>query len=74
MSNLNVNLGVPQVNANNKMTKDQFYKFVHSEVVNFLASNGLDKIQVDDGCGNKASIRIDKNGEYKVQITSAETV
>jgi len=58
----------------NKMTKDEFYKFVHSDVVNFLAANNLDKIVIDDGCGQKASIRINKNGEYKVQITSSETL
>lgn len=58
----------------NKMTKEEFYKFVHSDVVNFLAANNLDKIIIDDGFGQKASIRINKNGEYKVQITSSETL
>lgn len=57
-----------------KMTKEEFYKFVHSDLVNFLVANGLDKITVDDGFGQKASVRITADGSYKVQVTSSETV
>lgn len=65
-TNLNAQVG--------KKSKEEWYKFVNSDVVNFLANNCLDKITVDDGCGQKATIKINKNGEYKVQITSSETL
>lgn len=71
MSNMNVTLNTKTVN---KKTREEWYKFVNSDVVNFLAANGLDKITVDDGCGQKATIKINKNGEYKIQITSSETI
>lgn len=71
MSNMNVALNTKTVN---KKTREEWYKFVNSDVVNFLAANGLDKITVDDGCGQKATIKINKNGEYKIQITSSETI
>lgn len=65
---------VTNTNLSEKRTKEEWYKFINSEVVNFLAANNLDKIIVDDGYGQKATIRINKNGEYKIQITSSETL
>jgi hypothetical protein len=71
MSNVNVTLNQ---NLTGKKTKEEWYKFINSDVINFLVANNLDKITVDDGCGQKAVIRINKNGEYKIQITSSETL
>lgn len=71
MQNVNVTVNP---NLMGKKTKEEWHKFINSDVLNFLVANNLDKITVDDGCGQKATIRINKNGEYKVQITSSETL
>lgn len=41
--------------------------FVKNEVTNFLVMHNLQKINVDDGCGNKANVSVTSNGSYKVQ-------
>jgi hypothetical protein len=56
------------------MTKEQWDTFVKGEVMNFLVVNHIEKITVDDGAGKKAVVKINRNGEYKVQITSNETL
>ena len=56
------------------MTKEQWDAFVKGELMNFLVANHIEKITVDDGAGKKAVVKINRNGEYKVQITSNETL
>lgn len=48
--------------------------FVKGDVLNFLINNNLQTISVDDGAGKKGSIKVTSSGDYKVQITSNETL
>ena len=47
--------------------KSIYENFVKNEVTNFLVMHNLQKINVDDGCGNKANVSVTSNGSYKVQ-------
>ena len=40
----------------------------------FMTENDIEKIQVDDGCGKKGKIAKNANGEFKVSITSNDTL
>ena len=62
------------MNTNVAMTNSEWENFVKGEVVNFLMNKGLQKITVDDGCGKKGTVKVDSNGNYKVQVTSNETL
>lgn len=69
----------PNTNTQNStntalMTKEQFDAFVKSTCVNFIVGNNLEKITVEDGTGRKGQVKINKNGEYIVQITSKEVL
>lgn len=67
----------PQVSNNTNsaiMTKEQFDAFVKSTCVNFIVGHNLEKITVEDGTGRKGQVKINKNGEYIVQITSKEVL
>ena len=55
-------------------SKEEWDSFVKSELVNFLVEHHIEKIIVDDGAGKKGVVKINSNGEYKVQITSNETL
>lgn len=55
-------------------TNSEWEIFVKGELLAFMTANNIEKITVDDGCGKKARISRNKNGEYKVNITSAETM
>ena len=63
---------VEQTDNTATMTQFQFDSFVKSTVVAFLGSHNLDKITVEDGTGRKGVVKINKNGEYVVQVTSKE--
>lgn len=56
------------------MDQKQFNSFVKSSVTAFMGSHNLEKITVEDGTGRKATVKINKNGEYVVQITSKEVI
>lgn len=61
-------------NENKIMTKEEWDEFTKSKVINFLVTNGLQKITLEDGTGKKSVVNIGSNGEYKVMITSKETL
>lgn len=54
--------------------KEEWEKFTHADVMNFMAVHNLQKIIVDDGSGKKATIRRGAQGEFKIQIVSQETL
>ena len=54
--------------------KDNWEGFVKGDLLNFLAQHNLQAISVDDGAGKKGIIKRSSAGEYKVQITSNETL
>lgn len=54
--------------------KESWEGFIKGDVLNFLIQHNLQAITVDDGAGKKASIKITSSGDYKVQITSNETL
>jgi len=56
------------------MSQEEFSSFVKSTVTAFLGSHNLEKITVEDGMGRKGVIKVNKNGEYVVQITSKEVL
>lgn len=56
------------------MTNAEWENFVKGTVVNFLMNNDLQKVVVEDGTGKKGTVKLDSKGQYKVQITSNETM
>nr|WP_092073489.1 hypothetical protein [Dendrosporobacter quercicolus]NSL48041.1 hypothetical protein [Dendrosporobacter quercicolus DSM 1736]SDM62947.1 hypothetical protein SAMN04488502_10650 [Dendrosporobacter quercicolus] len=54
--------------------KESWEGFVKGDVLNFLIGHNLQAITVDDGAGKKGIIKKAASGEYKVQITSNETL
>ena len=56
------------------MKQDVWDKFAKGDLMNFMALHNLQKIVVEDGAGKKASIKINKNGEYQVQVTFYEVM
>ncbi|MFW6007658.1 MAG: hypothetical protein ACOCP8_00215 [archaeon] len=56
------------------MTKEEWEKFIKADVMNFMAANNLEKIQVCDGAGKKGDIKRNNNGEFKLKITAEETL
>lgn len=58
----------------NIKTKEQWDTFVKGEVLNFLVGHDLQKVTIDDGAGKKGVIKRAATGEYKIQITSNETM
>ncbi len=55
-------------------TKENWEGFVKGDVLNFLIGHNLQSITIDDGSGKKAVIKKTAHGDYKVQITSNETM
>ncbi len=55
-------------------TKENWEGFVKGDVLNFLIGHNLQAITVDDGAGKKGVIKRTASGDYKVQITSNETL
>ena len=70
----NENMTTEQMQNTPIMTKEQFDSFVKSTCTGFMASHNLEKITVEDGTGRKGQVKINKNGEYIVQITSKEVL
>jgi len=54
--------------------KETWEGFVKGDVLNFLIGHNLQAITVDDGAGKKGIIKRTASGDYKVQITSNETL
>lgn len=48
--------------------------FVEGEVVNFMQHNGLEKMTMDDGMGNKAKLTRRKDGSIFVECTSSNVL
>ena len=48
--------------------------FVEIDVVNFLTLNGLEKMTLDDGEGNKAKLTRRKDGSVYVECTSSNVL
>jgi hypothetical protein len=55
-------------------SKENWEGFVKGDVLNFLIEHNLQAITVDDGAGKKGVIKRTASGDYKVQITSNETL
>ena len=56
------------------MTNAEWENFVKGTIVNFLMTNKLQKIVIEDGSGKKGIVKLDSKGQYKIQITSNETM
>lgn len=54
--------------------KENWEGFIKGDVLNFLIGHNLQAITVDDGAGKKGIIKRTASGDYKVQITSNETL
>lgn len=54
--------------------RNEWECFAKGDVINFMMENDLEKISVEDGCGRKVVIKKNKNGEYKVQVVTNETL
>lgn len=55
-------------------TKENWEGFVKGDALNFLIGHNLQAVTVDDGAGKKGVIKRTASGDYKVQITSNETL
>ena len=56
------------------LTKENWESFVKGAVLSFLIEHNLQSITVDDGAGKKGIIKKNSSGDFKVQITSNETL
>lgn len=54
--------------------KENWEGFIKTQVLDFLIGHNLQAITVDDGAGKKGVIKRTSSGDYKVQITSNETL
>lgn len=66
---INIDDEIPQIK-----NKESWEGFVKGEVLNFLIQHNLQSITIDDGTGKKGAIKVTSTGDYKVQITSNETL
>lgn len=57
-----------------KRDRKSWVGFVESDVVNFVQLNGIEKMTMDDGEGNKAKITRRKDGSFYVECTSASVL
>ena len=55
-------------------TNEEWDTFIKGKLLLFMTENDIEKIQVDDGCGKKGKIVKNANGEFKVSITSNDTL
>ena len=55
-------------------TNEEWDTFIKGKLLLFMTENDIEKIQVDDGCGKKGKIAKNVNGEFKVSITSNDTL
>ena len=68
-----------QINSTNQgsntvMSNAHFEMFVKGDLLNYMQKNNLSGIVINDGAGKKGVIRLNAKGEYKVSITSNETL
>jgi hypothetical protein len=56
------------------LNKENWEGFVKGAVLSFLIEHNLQSITVDDGAGKKGIIKRNSSGDFKVQITSNETL
>ena len=61
----------PKGNGKDEKVKKERAK---GKLLLFMTENDIEKIQVDDGCGKKGKIAKNANGEFKVSITSNDTL
>lgn len=57
-----------------KRDRKDWVGFVESDAVNFLMLNGIEKMTLDDGEGNKAKLNRRKDGSVFVECTSSNVV
>ena len=55
-------------------TNEEWDTFIKGKLLLFMTENDIEKIQVDDGCGKKGKKAKNTNGEFKVSITSNDTL
>lgn len=60
--------------AKEKRDRKNWVAFVESDGVNFLMLNGIEKMTMDDGEGNKAKLTRRKDGSVYVECTSANVL
>lgn len=60
--------------AKEKRDRKNWVGFVESDAVNFLTLNGIEKMTLDDGEGNKAKLSRRKDGSVYVECTSSNVV
>jgi len=56
------------------MSNVQWEAFCKGELLNFMIRYSLQKVTAEDGSGKKGVVSINNKGEYKVQVTSTETM
>lgn len=54
----------------NKKKHANWPGFIGSDVINFFNQNGIEKMTLEDGSGNKAKLTRQKNDEIKVETSS----
>ncbi len=57
-----------------KRGRKDWVGFVESDAVNFLVLNGIEKMTLDDGEGNKAKLLRRKDGSVLVECASSNVV
>ena len=57
-----------------KRDRKNWVAFVENDGVNFLTLNGIEKMTMDDGEGNKAKLTLRKDGSVYVECTSANVL
>jgi hypothetical protein len=65
---------IEQIENEQVKSKANWEGFIKGDVLNFLMEHNLQGITVDDGAGKKGIIKKTSTGDYKVQITSNETL
>ena len=55
-------------------TNEEWDTFVKGKLLLFMTENDIEKIQVDDEYRKKGKIAKNANGEFKVSITSNDTL
>lgn len=55
-------------------SRSSWVGFVESDVVNFMTTNKLEKMTIDDGEGNKAKLTMTKDGAVRVECSSVNVL
>lgn len=64
----------PQTQGKQTMNNNQWDFFIKGDVLNFMQKHNVQKISLDDGAGKKGVIKLNAHGEYKVSVTSNDTL